>query len=171
MKFAPFAFILPICVLLAACGDAEVEQTFPKGAKIERKEARGKLSGDSGLTLFGGGEDTELAKASPIGVNGYLWRATLDTLSFLPLVSADPFGGTIITDWHEDPKAPGERYKVNAVILDKTLRADGVRVTVFKQRMEMNAWRDQPVDENLSRRLEDTILTRARQLRIAQLGH
>ena len=104
---------------------------------------------------------------SPIGVNSYLWRATLDTLSFMPLASADPFGGVIITDWYEDPKTPGERFKVNALILDKTLRADGVKITLFKQKMDKGSWRDQQVDDKLAHSLEDTILTRARQLKSA----
>lgn len=160
---------------LAACDGVDENTSYPKGHKLERKESRGSLLGDDGgFNLLGGGRD-EQSSASPIGVNGFLWRATLDTLSFLPFTSADPFGGTILTDWYEDPKAPGERYKVTAVILDKTLRADGVRVSVFKQRLEKvgagpAVWRDQPVDERLGRKLEDTILTRARELRIAQLG-
>jgi hypothetical protein len=85
-------------------------------------------------------------------------------------MSADPFGGVIITDWYEDPKTQGERFKVNVLILDKTLRADGVKITVFKQVMDKGAWRDKKVDDKLARTLEDTILTRARQLRVSQLG-
>ncbi len=165
--------LLPVlsALTIVACADDKVETNFPKGAEIERKESRGKLTGEAGLNLFGGGAEEEAAKnASPLGVNGFLWRATLDTLAFMPLVSADPFGGTIITDWYEDPKTPGERYKVNALILDKSLRADGVKLTVFKQKWQNNAWRDQPVDTRLGRKLEDTVLTRARQLRMAQLG-
>lgn len=135
------------------------------------KESRGKLTGDGGLLSIGGsgGNDAESGGgSSPIGVNSYLWRATLDTLSFMPLVSADPFGGVILTDWFEDPKTVGERFKVTAIILDKTLRADGIKIKAFKQKQEKGIWRDQAVDETLSRQIEDTILTRARQLKIAQ---
>jgi hypothetical protein len=104
-------------------------------------------------------------------VNAFLWRASLDTINFIPLVSADPFGGVIITDWYENPKTPGERFKVNILILDRTLRADGVKVTVFKQLSDKRGgWRDQQSDPKLERSLEDTILTRARQLKIAQPG-
>ncbi len=88
----------------------------------------------------------------------------------MPLSSADPFGGVIITDWYEDPKTPGERFKVNALILDKSLRADGVKITVFKQSRDKGGWRDQKIDEALERSLEDTILTRARQLKVSQLS-
>jgi hypothetical protein len=167
----PALLLAAFTMLLSACGgNDKVEATFPKGQEMERKEARGKLTGESGLNLFGPSDADQKASNSPIGVNGFLWRATLDTLSFMPLVSADPFGGTIITDWYEDSGTPGERYKVNAVILDKTLRADGVRISVFKQKIQGGVWRDQASDDRLGRKLEDTILTRARQLRIAQLG-
>lgn len=154
---------------LSACG-LEGETYKPKSNKDERKDAIGKLTGDDGFVLGGGKNDDTSISGSPIGVNSYLWRATLDTFSFMPLASADPFGGTIITDWYEDPKAPGERFKINALILDKTLRADGVKITVFKQKMDKGSWRDQKVDEKLARSLEDTILTRARELRVKQLG-
>lgn len=162
-------YLLPALLLLglAACSGVETERHVPKGYDDERKERIGKLTGE-GLILSGRSKGEEGAGA--LGVNSYLWRATLDTVSFMPLASADPFGGVIITDWYEDPKAPGERFKVNALILDKTLRADGVKVSIFKQKLEKGVWRDQPVDEKLQRSLEDTILTRARQLRVAQLG-
>src|SRR5690242_18074802 len=118
---------------LSACSDSKTEANYPEAQKEVRREQRGSLTG-GGLFSFGGpDEEKAAANASPLGVNGFLWRATLDTLSFMPLLSADPFGGTVLTDWYEDPKAPGERYKVNALILDKTLRADGVRVSVFRQ--------------------------------------
>ena len=130
-----------------------------------QRESRGKITGEDGLVLVGGAKKEE-GGGGQLGVNGFLWRATLDTLSFMPLVSADPFGGVIITDWYEDPKTPGERFKANALILDKTLRADGVKITLFKQKLVGNNWRDQKVDSKLERTLEDTILTRARQLKV-----
>jgi len=141
-------------------------------APQERDDAlaasRGKLLGEDGLGIFGGDDDDDNEDGtSGIGVNGFLWRATLDTLSFMPISSADPFGGVILTDWYEDPKAAGERYKINAVILDKKLRADGITISVFKQRMIEGNWRDQEVADSLKRQLEDTVLTRARELRIA----
>ena len=108
---------------------------------------------------------------NPLGVNSFLWRATLDTLAFLPLASADPFGGVILTDWYEDPDAKGERFKVNALILDRQLRADSLKLTVFRQKKDARGnWTDAATDATLSRKLEDTVLTRARQLRVNQLG-
>ncbi len=163
--------LLLSCLALASCSsNTKVEQDTPLDPKLERTYSRGSLTGD-GMTLLGPStSEQDAAKGSPLGVNSFLWRATLDTLSFMPLASADPFGGVILTDWYEDPQTSGERYKVNALILDKTLRADGVKITVFKQRMENGSWRDRAGDENLNRRLEDTILSRARELRIQQMG-
>ncbi|MDX1975030.1 MAG: DUF3576 domain-containing protein [Rickettsiales bacterium] len=154
---------------MTACSDVKKESAGqPMSAEDQLKASRGKLTGDDGILLAGRRSD-EAASASPLGVNSYLWRATLDTLSFMPLVSADPFGGVIITDWYEDPKTPGERFKINALILDKTLRADGVKITLFKQqRDKKDSWRDIAVDKKLERTLEDTILTRARQFKVVQ---
>jgi hypothetical protein len=105
-----------------------------------------------------------------IGVNSFLWRASLDTMSFMPLVSADPFGGVIITDWYTPPQTPSERFKVNVYILGRTLRADGVRAAVFRQEMQGANWVDAPVAPSTATDLENAILTRARQLRVTQTG-
>lgn len=103
-----------------------------------------------------------------VGVNSYLWRASLDTLSFMPLASADPFGGTIITDWYAPPQTPDERFKATVYILDKSLRADALRVSVFRQtKAKDGSWQDASVDPATSGKVENAILTRARQLRIA----
>lgn len=160
--------LLSLLLTISACSDVKTESAGnPMGREDTLKASRGKLTGEEGI-FWGGSSTDKEAKASPLGVNAFLWRATLDTLSFMPLVSADPFGGVIITDWYEDPKTPGERFKINALILDKTLRADGVKLTVFKQKIGGGVWRDQKVDDKLARSLEDTILTRARQLKIKQ---
>ncbi len=112
------------------------------------------------------------APAGSIGVNGFLWRATLDTLSFMPLVSADPYGGVIITDWYANPKVPGERFKATAYILDSRLRADGLNVAVNKQvRDAAGAWVDAPLAEQTETDIENAILTRARQLRLSNIGN
>jgi hypothetical protein len=158
-----------ILALLSGCSDAKLEDPgTPKSQRQQRREHNGNLTGDEGGFLLAGGAPKG-AEGGALGVNSFLWRATLDTLSFMPLASADPFGGVIITDWYEDPKTPGERFKVNALILDKALRADGVKITVFKQKQEKGAWRDKKVDGTLQKSLEDTILTRARELRVTQV--
>lgn len=155
--------------IISACSGVSSTAPSTVSAEEKRKEERGKLTGDDGLS-FGGPRREDASSASPLGVNSYLWRATLDTLSFMPLVSEDPFGGVIITDWYEDSKTPGERFKVNALILDKTLRADGVKITLFAQTMDKKTgtWRDKKPDATVARKIEDTILTRARELKINQ---
>ena len=160
-------FALSLLAVISACGlfpDGKAEA--PVNSTLALKENRGSLTGGEGLLPTGGDKNNA---NTGIGVNSFLWRATLDTLAFMPLVSADPFGGVIITDWYEDPKTKGERFKVNALILDKTLRADGIKITLFKQRADSKgAWHDVEVSKNTARDLEDTILTRAREMRIAQ---
>ncbi len=161
--------IISCLFMVSACSDIESERNKPQTRKDQRKDEMGKVTGEEGLFSLGGSKSEE-GGAGAIAVNSYLWRATLDTLSFMPLTSADPFGGVVITDWYEDPKTPGERFKVNAIILDRALRADGVKVTLFKQSLEKGNWRDQKVDEKLATSLEDTILTRARQLKVSSIS-
>jgi hypothetical protein len=108
---------------------------------------------------------------APIGVNGYLWRASLDTLAFMPLASADPYGGVILTDWYANPEKPDERFKCTVYILDTRLRADGLNVTVFKQVRDANGgWIDSPASDQTSIDIENAILTRARQLRLSNVN-
>ena len=160
-------------MVLSACGLTADESTnYPKTEEDRRKEARGKLTGDEGLTIGGGSEKEKDAGKNPLGVNSFLWRASLDTLSFLPITAADPFGGTILTDWYEDTDALGERFKVNVLILDRQLRADSLKISTFRQKKDAKGnWADAPTDAKLGRKLEDTVLTRARELRVKQLGY
>jgi hypothetical protein len=110
------------------------------------------------------------ASAASVAVNGYLWRATLDTLSFMPLASADPYGGVIITDWYINPEKPDERFKCTVYILDARLRADGLNVSVFKQTKDASGnWVDAPAAAQTETDLENAILTRARQLRLSNI--
>jgi len=125
--------------------------------------------------LFGGGKNTAAeteAPAGAIGVNGYLWRATLDTLAFMPLASADPYGGVIITDWYANPQLPNERFKATAYILDSRLRADGLNVAVNKQVKDAaGSWVDAQLADQTETDIENAILTRARQLRLSNIGN
>lgn len=110
---------------------------------------------------------TQLApsRMTSIGVNAYLWRAALDTLSFAPLLQADANTGVIITDWYSNPQSPTERVKVTASILDQDLRADALRVTASRQVNQSGTWVNAPVSAATVQKLEDIILTRARDLR------
>ncbi len=155
-------------------------QDFPNepsdGSKTPVYTSQG---GESRETIFGAGGYNMLDAFGPgakdvsgggggIGVNSFLWRATLDTVSFMPLSSADPFGGVIITDWYTPPESPSERFKMNIYILGRQLRADGLRVAVFRQAQAGNgSWITASVKTETSISLENQILTRARQLRVA----
>jgi hypothetical protein len=108
--------------------------------------------------------------AATIGVNGYLWRATLDTLAFMPLASADPYGGTVITDWYVNPEKPDERFKATVYILDSRLRADGLKVNIFKQvRDAAGNWVNATTSDQTETDMENAILTKARQLRLSNI--
>src|ERR1700761_8113347 len=145
--------ILPIllCALalptLAACGGDEKSTDMETGATI--------VAGGPGKMTLGG--------------NFFLWHAPPDPLSFMPLASAAPFGGVIITDWYVAPAAPNERLKVTIYIMDRNLRADGLKVVVFRQTRNGAAWADAQPSPDTAHKLEDSILTRARELRLASL--
>ncbi len=125
----------------------------------------------AGCSVIGSGKKRASAAQSGIGVNTFLWRAALETIEFMPLQSADPYGGVIITGWHSDAGAPNERFKATVYILDTRLRADGVKVSVFKQaRDTTGTWRDSAVDPKTETQIENAILTRARELKISTLG-
>ncbi|MGN6497328.1 MAG: DUF3576 domain-containing protein [Tsuneonella sp.] len=109
--------------------------------------------------------DLAASKVTTIGVNSYLWRAALETVSFAPLLQADSNGGVIVTDWYANPQNPGERIKVTVSILDQDLRADAVRVAASREVSQGGAWVDAPVQAATVQKLEDIILTRARELR------
>ncbi|WP_338246939.1 DUF3576 domain-containing protein [Maricaulis maris] len=109
-------------------------------------------------------------EAEGIGVNGFLWRASLDTISFMPLAEVDPFGGVIVTDWYANPQMANERFKLTVYILDTRLRADALAVSAFRQvRSETGEWIDAETGAQTAYDIENAILTRARQLRISQL--
>ena len=161
---------LVTALIVAACGGNSFkpsEGAEPAQDQEERYAARPSLFGPDGLSF-----STDPSRGAPelgggIGVNSFLWRATLDTVVFMPVSSADPFGGVILTDWYTPPGSPGERFKLNVYILDRQLRADGLRVAVFRQiRDPSGEWIDAPVNEQTATALEDTILTRARELRV-----
>ncbi len=117
------------------------------------------------LFSFGGKSSTAAGPTTGIQVNAYLWRASLDTLSFMPLVSADPFGGVIITDWYSPPATPDERFKANAYILSNPMSANAVQVSLFHQVRQNGQWVDADVDPATASGLEDRILARAADLR------
>jgi hypothetical protein len=109
--------------------------------------------------------DLAASQVTTIGVNSYLWRAALETLSFAPMAQVDSNGGVMVTDWYTNPGSPNERVKVTATILDRDLRADALRVAASRQVLQSGQWIDAPVAAATVQKLEEIILTRARDLR------
>lgn len=132
-------------------------------------QKRDSLFGPGGLSLWGSDKKKDDAQvAAGLSVNAYLWRASLDTLAFLPLASADPFGGVILTEWYAPPESPLERFKLSVLIMDRALRADAIRVSVFRQVQTTGGeWADAKVDPKTAVDMENAILTRAREMRTA----
>ncbi|MEP6342705.1 MAG: DUF3576 domain-containing protein [Maricaulaceae bacterium] len=116
-------------------------------------------------------ESKAFTAAPRMGVNSFLWRASLETLEFMPLEQVDPFGGVILTDWYASPEAPDERFKANVYILDANLRADALKTSIFKQVRNGNNWTDAPTDADTARQIENAILTRARELFISTVDN
>jgi hypothetical protein len=177
MSTIRLAFCLLMGAAIAACGSSggttqsdagtkQVEDPYHTTSDAtpapQGQEGWGFLFGDSKKSGSG------VVGLNGVGVNSYLWHATLDTVSFMPLASADPFGGVIITDWYSPADLPNERFKLNVLILGRELQANAVRVTVFRQkRNEVGQWIDAPVEAKTGTDLENAILLRARQLRIS----
>ena len=177
--FISFIFFLSIlgCTGITPSNDkvVELENTGESSVWVNKSEAEklssGKLFGDTGIPLLGNSNSSNQSGGAGIGVNVYLWRASLDTTSFLPLMSADPFGGVIITDWYSPPETPEERFKLTIYILDRELRADGVKVSLFKQEKSLQKiWETKLINPNTNTKIENAILNRARELRIASVG-
>ncbi len=140
------------------------------------RQLRTAILGSVALTLAacgGGGDrpraDLAASKVTTIGVNAYLWRAALDTVSFAPIAQTDSNGGVIVTDWHVNPNLTTERVKITVAILDQDLRADALRVSVQRQVNRGGQWVDAPVEAATVQKLEDIILTKARDLRRAAI--
>ena len=160
---------LSAMLVLAGCGGAKQRGVADDEYQDYRTKGgeQGKLFGDQGL-VFGigkGAGKADEAGGGALGVNAYLWRGALDTLAFMPLASADPFGGTIITDWYEPPAGAGERFKATAYILGRQLRADGVKVSIFRQTIQNGRWVDSAVSPVTTSEIENKVLARARELR------
>ena len=165
LRLATLALIMAV----AGCGLGG-EAKYRDETEEKLAQTGGSILGNDQIGIGGDRPDTS-GGDSGIGVNSYLWRASLDTVSFMPLASADPFGGVIITDWYSPPESTTERFKINVYILGRDLRADGVRASVFRQLQDPRngAWVDAVVEDQTSVDIENAILTKARQLRIASL--
>ena len=177
IKLNLVAMALLAAVGLAGCSGGKPNPTDhgyvgnqgPQGGQMPG----GSILGESNV-VFGNAKTKpgdSAAGGGALGVNAYLWRGALDTLSFMPLASADPFGGVIITDWYTPASSNGERFKATAYILGRELRSDGVRVAIFRQVLQNGQWVDQPVSPVTVGEIENKVLSRARELREQSLAN
>jgi hypothetical protein len=174
------AWLLPAAMIamlaVAACSSDNVKpnptpanfQGLGSGSPGDAGAVR--LGGDDSGTIFGIGKTNRDPGAgggpgTGIGVNAFLWRGALDTIAFMPLSSADPFGGVIITDWYTPPGTSGERFKATIYVLTRDLRSDGVRVNIFRQVLQNGQWLDATVAESTVADIENKVLVRARRMR------
>jgi hypothetical protein len=169
------ASALALLLLAAGCANSgRFVENSEYGTNNQRELILRQTGGnpsDAGFVLFGTDRNRDAREAlaasggTGVAVNAYLWRATLETLSFMPLASADPAGGVIITDWYSPPASQEERFKVTAYVLTRQLRSDGVRVQVFRQTLRNGQWVDSPAASSTGGEMEDRVLARARELR------
>jgi hypothetical protein len=176
-QFLPTALVAVLAV--AACSSDGVKpnptpanyQGLGSGSAGDPTAQR--LGGEDSGIIFGLGKGNREqgsgggsgGMGSGLGVNAFLWRGALDTIAFMPLASADPFGGVIITDWYTPPGTSGERFKATIYILSRDLRSDGVRVNIFRQVLQNGQWVDSPVSEATVGDIENKVLARARRMR------
>jgi hypothetical protein len=167
-RWARLGVALGLVLALAACGESKpVYNSDYQDPRLFKPD--GGIFGRGGSIL--GGNKPEEGTGTGIGVNAFLWRSSLETLSFMPLASADPFGGVIITDWYQPPAGTGERFKATAYILGRQLRADGIKVAIYRQVLQGGQWVDAPVSPATVSTIEDKILAKARELRAEVAGN
>lgn len=161
---------------LGACNDTDMRGQYPErqvGGKVDPAPGRGQSTGLDASSLFNFGGDAKKkapADGGAIAVNSFLWQASLDTVSSMPLASVDPFGGVIVTDWYSRQEAPDERFKVTVFVRGQELRADAVRVAMFSQSHSTGDWRDVMTDNQTATEMQNAILSRAHELRVKAGG-
>jgi hypothetical protein len=160
--------LLAACLGLTACSGVDVDPTYPEFES--QKRPNGSLTGGEGLLSFGGAKKKTGDAGLPI--NRFIWQASLEVINFMPLASTDPFGGVILTEWTTLNEAQGERLKLTVYVTSQELRSDAVKVAVFRQKLtekkgSPSQWQDVAPDPKTATALENAILSRARELRVA----
>jgi hypothetical protein len=172
MRTGSLVVLTALSLAVAGCSGIHSEPVsdaaWPDVKEAPKNAGDGSIFGPNGITF--GGKDKSQDENAGIGVNAFLWRGTLETLSFMPLAQADPFGGVIITDWYQPATGSGERFKATAYILSRQLRADGLKVAIHRQVLQGGQWVDAAVDPTTTTEIENRILSKARELRAEVAG-
>ena len=163
--FRNVLYLALLAVVVSACG-AKTEAPEANPLPHDTIKGPGLFSGESGEDILAAFRPKNSDEMGGLAVNGYLWRSALETISFMPITQADSAGGVIVTDWTMSPSNKDERVKVTVLIKGRQLRGDAVQVSVFKQVRKGQEWQDTAVADTTARQLEDTILTKARALRV-----
>lgn len=160
--------ILACAGFVAACSSGGYKKADPNPTPADMKQGPGLFSGESGnlLDVFNGDDDDAITAGGGIGVNPYLWRAALESVSFMPMQQVDSQGGVLITDWYTNPDKTDERVKMDIYIFGRKLRPQALKVSVFKQHKMNGSWQDVAVNPQTAADLEETILTNARSLKV-----
>jgi hypothetical protein len=169
----PAAFLVVMAVGACSSSSLKPNPTPPDyeglGSGSPGDIGTSRAGGNDSGTIFGIGkgkkDEGTGGGGAGIGVNAFLWRGALDTIAFMPLASADPFGGVIITDWYTPPGTSGERFKATVYILSRDLRSDGVRVNIYRQVLQNGQWVDATVADSTVADIENKVLARARHMR------
>lgn len=168
MRYITGIAIIGIIILTAGCSSLPFpsDDDYPLSDVQTVSSSSGDRS-ESSTSITSSQTAGALAAGQGVAVNGYLWRACLDILSFMPLTSADPFGGVVITDWYSPPNAPFTRFKATAYILSSSLQSDALKISVFRQiRSDDGEWLESEINKNVAIDLENTVLARARELKV-----
>ena len=161
-----FAFAALICLSLSACAGLTLSENQEANDKGDGSGSFLTGKDEQGIVISDFGSPNKVG-ASALPVNALLWRASLDVASFVPLSDVDTFGGSILTEWYSLPSRPNERIKLAIFVLDRELRSDGIKVIVYVQQNENGIWTDAGQDSEMAVRIEELILTRAREIRAA----
>ena len=160
--------VIGTALILSGCAQGKTENANPNPTPHDNKEGPGLFSGRSGNMLDAFRKSKEGVAALALPVNPYLWRASLDAISFMPLAEVDSTGGVLTTDWYSNPKTPNEQVKINILILGRALTPQSLKVTMFKQEKKGDNWVNTTAAESTVKKLEDAILTNARRLRVKE---
>ena len=167
-----FTFIIALygCTSLSPQGEGKIEQATSDVGHPTPEEARihriGKLWGPDFLTFSPGSFQKEQSEDSPLMVNKYLWHATLESLSHMPLRQVDVKSGVVLTDWYQDPEDSKEKLKIDVRVLSDTLKSDGLIVSVFRRkRAQSGEWVDCPMSVKAAESLAKVILYKAKKIK------
>jgi len=160
-RYFAFSIITSLILHLGGCSGLDIKSPEPEEKPIS--VLTGKPQGTPIEELL----DQKNNGSGGMPVNALLWRAALDIASFVPLDDVDTFGGSIVTEWYVPNDQSERRLKLAVFVVGLELRSDAIQVRAYVQTRDGDSWKNAGRDSALGRKLENLILTRARELRAA----